>query len=80
VQLNPSRNRAIRGCVVAWKSACWVVSCPWTWSNVKCCFLALAAGEGDGGAVTVPPPGAAGADVVASMETEVDEEAWMTVR
>ena len=40
---------------------------------MKCCFLALATGEGDGGAVAVLAPGAAGAEVVTSMETEVDE-------
>ena len=42
---------------------------------MKCCFLALATGEGDEGADVVPAPEAAGAEVVTSMDTEVDEGA-----
>ena len=52
-----------------------MLSCPCTWSNVNCCFFALATGEGDEGAVVVPAPEAAGAEVVTSMDTEVDEVA-----
>lgn len=73
MQLKPSRKREIRGCVVPVKRSCWVLSCPCTWSNVKCCFLALATCEGDEGAEVEPAPGAAGAEVVTSMDTEVDE-------
>lgn len=72
MQLKPSRKREMRGCAVEVNRACWVLSCPCTWSNVKCCFFALATGDGDEGAVVVPAPEAAGAEVVTSMDTEVD--------
>lgn len=73
MQLKPSRKREIRGSVVAVKRPCWVLSCPWTWSNVNCCFLALATCEGEEGAEAVPAPEATGAEVVTSIDTEVDE-------
>ena len=79
VQLKPSRKRERSGRAVEVKSACWVLSGGWTWSNVKTCFLALAAAD-ELAAEAVLAPDAEGVEDVASTVTEVEEAAWMTAR
>ena len=74
VQLYPSKNRDRIGLAVDSNISYWVVEGPWTWSKVKVCFLAA------------PPVETAGAPAFAreletgSIETEVEELAWMTER
>lgn len=76
--MKPSTKREIRGFAVEVNIACWVVAGGWTWSKVKVCFLE-AAPEGPGAAVAVLEPAEVGVEVIASIETLVDERALTTV-
>lgn len=57
----------MRGLAAEVYNSYWVADGPWTWSKLKDCFLGA---DGDAAA-----EGAPGAVVVASTETDVDEEA-----
>lgn len=67
MQLKPSVKREIRGRAVDSNISYCVVGGPWTWSNVKTCFLLAPVAEDE------DAPAFATAAEVGSIDTELEE-------